>query len=236
MKRLLAVSGLVAVFAMTGCQSAPSYRAYTSETQSWGYGRKVSTMFKDQFLDLADIVTVNLNAGEGLLVNARPTKLAQVGGGHFNGVKFGWNQRAVGFWREHRTEGGASVLYYTDAEFVPVHGTRTLFDQGYVIEDFTILHNEDRHWLDIGASAHLLYLGGDVNVSPKEVFDFVLGLINIPLTLVPIHEAFGIRRDNLDLSDDDTASVLRRKYQVGYIEQPHGLNISTSDSADRDID
>jgi hypothetical protein len=234
MKGFVAAASLALLAAVTGCQSAPSYKAYTDETQSWGYGRRIATMLKDEALDLTDIIQLDLSAGEGLLANVRATKLVQVGGGHLNGIKGGWNQRSLGFWKERRTEGGVSVLYYTDADLEPVHGTPTLFDRGYQIDDWTILHNEDHHWADFGASLHLIFLGADVNVSPKEAIDFVVGLINIPLTIIPINDLFGIRQDTIDLANDDTAARLRKKYELGYIHQPHGLNISPSDSSERD--
>ncbi|MBI1849356.1 MAG: hypothetical protein HYR85_03325 [Planctomycetes bacterium] len=232
MKGSVAAASLAVLFAVTGCQSAPSYKAYTDETDSWGFGRKVATLLKDEALDLTDIVQIDLSAGEGLLANVRATKLAQIGAGHLNGVKGGWNQRSLGVWKERRTEGGVSVLYYTDADLEPVHGTKTLWERGYQIDDWTILHNEDHHWLDVGASLHVLFLGADVNVSPKEAVDFVVGLVNIPL--LPISEMFGFHCDSIDVADDDTAARLRKKYELGYIHQPHGLNISTSDSSDRD--
>jgi hypothetical protein len=235
MKRLFVAGSLTVLFAVTGCQSAPTYRAYTDETESWSYGQRVATVFKDFALDLFDIFQLDLSGGEGLLVNARATKLAQVGAGHEDVGKFGWNQRSLGLWRERRTEGGLSVLYYTDTAMVPMHGTSTLFDRGYQIEDWTILHNEDHHWLDFGATAHVLFVGADANVSPKEAVDWAVGLLNIPMTLFPVHSLLGIRHDNIDLANDDTASRLRKAHEVGYVHQPHGLNVSTSDSSKRDL-
>ncbi len=232
MKARIAVASLAVVLAVTGCKSSPSYKSYSDETEEWSWGRNVGAMLKDVGLDFVDIVQLDVGAGEGLLANVRPTKLAQIGVGYVDALKLGWNQRSLGYWRDCRTEGGVSVFYYTDADFEPVYGTRTLFDRGYKIEDWTILHNEDHHWLDLGASLHLLFLGADANLSPKEALDFVLGLLNVPFTLVPIPDLLGIRWERIDLSNDDTRAEVRRKYDLGYIAQPHGLNISTEDPID----
>jgi len=227
--RVLFSTTLLGILALTGCMSAPKYGDYRQEVDSWGYGKKVGIAFRDAGLDLLDIVSLEGGTGEGFLVNARLTKIAQAGAGYFDGLKCGNKGRCRGFWREKVAEGGLSVFYYKKIMTDPMWGASYSKEKGffnherYNYDDWTLLHNDDEHWGDVGVDIYALFGGVGFNFSPKETVDFVGSLINIPAAIIidPIWEGLlGLKRADVDFADDDWRAELRRLYDLGYINQP----------------
>jgi len=223
-RRVVLLLGLAAL--LGGCVNTAEYEAYREEYDGWPYYKKVGVAVKDLVLDYGDVVSVESGAGEGFLAHVQATKIAELGGGYANTVKVLYDRRAAGFVSERRKEGGIGPVYYRSKTFEPITGTAKLVDEvPRTLDDFTIRHNEDSHWLDIGAGLHVVFVGADVRVSPKEIFDAVGTTITFPYTVVlrPVLSWFNISPPELDFAEDDTAAQLRRKHRVILVEQDKGF-------------
>lgn len=161
-----------------------------------GASLKVQTghFFLSRWYDLIDIVDFSLGAGPGFLVNGRMTKIAQFGFGYSDSCRVGFRGRSAGIWSEKRFEAGVSVLYYQKVKRERVSGWIENFRSDKMDLDTATVYqnNNDRSFLGIGATIHVLLLV-DVNVRPAQAADFVLGW-------------FGI-----DVLEDDTCKPYRNK-------------------------
>lgn len=222
MKRIALAVGLTLIPFAWGCQNsykftqAPEFQAYNDEVNQWTGTEKLGIYLKDRFLDLCDIVQADLSAGDGFLVNVHATKWLQAGGGYMNhGLRWGFLKRAAGTWSDDRVEGGLAAgfnLYWVKIHRIPLWGTSTLFEHEFAYEGPDYLSNHDRHWSDIGATAHFAWLGASVNVSPFEAVDFALGLLALPsLYATPLSP-------EMDIADDDTRARLREAYGLPHFE------------------
>lgn len=248
-RRMALILALIFAACATGCVNVQSeeYRSYREEVDSWSYPKKVCIVFKDLFLDLTDIVSFDGGLGEGFLAHAQVTKLAEAGAGYVHSMQFVFDRRAVGFARIVRKEGGLGPVYYRDLTFEPIQGTRTLTERPRSLQDYTIRHNELGHWADVGADAHVLFIGGGARVSPKEAMDAVGNLVSVPFNVLwrpvfgtidlvgnlltkpfrkdkpPLFSLSKLHPPEVDFSEDDTAAAIRRKYNVILIEQHPGF-------------
>ncbi len=165
--------------------------------------------WKDRLLDLNDIVSVDLTAGRGFGVNVRPTEYFQAGIGWWDGSKLGCRQRSWGWWDESRVERGLSAFYWLEIDRKARWGTKTLFAQDYEYTGWDIWEERtkaaERDWADFGGSLYVFALGADVNVSPIEFVDAVMGWF--PVTF--IQNCLGYHTPTFDISADDTWSELR---------------------------
>lgn len=169
------------------------------------------TYWKDRMLDLDDIVSLDLAVGRGFGANIRPTEYAQVGIAWWDGSKLGSRQRAWGWWDEERVERGISAFYWLEVERKARWGTRTLFAQDYDYTGWDIWEERtksaEHDWADFGGSIYLFALGADVNLSPVEAVDAIMGWF--PTTF--IWNVLGYHAPTFDLSGDDTWSELREE-------------------------
>ena len=222
MKKLILGLGALALLATTGCQhsmkfeSSPEFEAYSQEVNEWTGSEKLGIYVADRFHDLMDIAQFDLAVGDGFLLNAHATKFLQVGGGYMNnGLRWGHLKRGWGAWSDDRVEGGIACgfnLYWEDVERQAVWGTPGLFTNDYAYEGPDYLDSHGRNWSDIGAHAHLFWIGLNANVSPFEAVDFVTGIFGLPnIYLTPLSPG-------MDLGDDDTRARLRAKYDLPYYE------------------
>lgn len=223
-KKAFLVIGILIVCA--GCTSGPegrgipvvsseSYDAYRREVDSWGWGDYFLISCKDLLFDFTDILSAELSVGPGILVNIQPTKILNIGAGYGELSKVGWRKRALGFYREDTREGGISYLYFRQKRLEPIYGTPDLFvSRDRAISDFTIRHNSDRHWLDIGAEAHIIALGGSAYFSPFETVDFGISLVSFPYNAFvrPLGNSMGFRPPEVDMARDDTMARVQDKY------------------------
>ena len=179
----------------------------------------------DWFADLSDIVSVELSAGEGIGAAVQPTKLFQAGVMFEDVMKVGLRNRGFGFYKERRKEGGLSWFYYRDLTYEPIVGTPGLFEREPLMQDFTIRHNNDRHWMDIGAEAHVIFGGASAYVSPKETLDFLGNTLTLPYNLLfrPILCHIGFHPPEFDLSNDDVGSRARNRQGLELINSPSGF-------------
>ncbi|MFG0318922.1 MAG: hypothetical protein ACF8XB_16740 [Planctomycetota bacterium JB042] len=222
MKNILLGLGAVVLLGSTGCQqshkftSSPEFEEYSREINEWTGSEKTGIWLKDRFLDLADIVQFDLSFGDGWLANVHATKWLQAGGGYLNhGLRWGMLKRAYGAWSDDRVEGGLAAgfnLYWVDIHRVPIWGTSTLFEHEFAYEGPDYLSNHDRHWSDVGGGVHLAWLGANVNASPFEAVDFIVGFFGFPSIYV---DPFS---PEMDIADDDTRARLREKYNLPHYE------------------
>ena len=133
--------------------------------------------------DLMDIMGLRFGGGDTFYVRARATKLGIVGLGFFTGNWFGFRRRAAGYWREERIEGGVSLCYFIKYKREPVRGNSFLLSDRFPkltpAPDpwgTTEIQDPDFHWFDIGVGVGLIAVALDVEVSPREVLDFVFGI------------------------------------------------------------
>jgi hypothetical protein len=119
--------------------------------------------------------------------------------GYYDYRKYGWKGRAFGIWQER----GWEFLFPLDHDITPVDGNVYLFDSVYDYRDRDVYIPSGRsfehmmsypksrfhHWGDIQVTAVPLFFGLELNLSPHEMADFMLGLLS-----------FG----HIDIADDDS--------------------------------
>ncbi|MFH0946813.1 MAG: hypothetical protein V2A76_16585, partial [Planctomycetota bacterium] len=174
--------------AATGC-NAPGAR--TGDTEKLNY-------FAARGLDLMDVVEINVGAGTGLLVSAAIEPI-KVGYGFYDSSKAGMMGRSCGTWDECRREMFIGLHHLNRWHKRPCFGNGYLFTRDVVHREnrlrdpndrsrlrfyeewnwVTRFEDHEKHWLDLGIEAHLLFLGVDATLSPQEAFDFVLGLFTV---------------------------------------------------------
>jgi len=225
---LCVLTALLSVGLLAGCAESKAYQDYRDELSGWSYGKRFATVWKDWALDLLDIGSLELSAGECIGLDVQPTEIGQVGVYFGNVMKLGYRDRAFGFYNERRREGGATWFYYRYVDMEPIQGTPSLFDEEYrprMFDGFPIRENKEWHWADIGFEAGLIFFGASAHFSPKQTLDFAVSTVALPFELVgrPILGAMGLRLPEIDFCDDDTAAKIRRQHDVRLIEQPEGL-------------
>ena len=227
--RIVLFSILALVLIVTGCQTNAKFADYNDKVdEHYGIATKVPVYFWDRFLDLTDIVNLDMGFGDGFLLNVHATKWWQMGGGYRNGVCFGVLPRSFGMWYEDRTEGGVAVaplfnLYYKNMDREALWGTTTLFDHDVSYKGVDYMNNKTSHWSDIGLNFHFFLFGLDAGVSPYEIFDFVFGWFGMPW-LIPVDPVgFGTEVDAAN--DDLRARKVRNDDSdlpyYGYTLDPH---------------
>jgi len=176
----------------------------------------VLTYMRDRGVDFLDIFLLRISAARGAKgfgFRARATTLAQIGAIYFEGEHFGMDRRAVGVWKERRTEGGISLAYFTSIENEPIWGDYFLqpntswmnFQERGIIRNNIFWDDGRKHPLSINAEIQLGILPGfEAGIYPTEILDFIAGFLT------------------LDPQNDDLARV--KKYTAHYpteeIEQP----------------
>ena len=206
---------------LSGCVASENYKAYREELDKRSYPRYFVDTWRDWFGDLSDIASAEVAVGEGIGVNVQATEIANTGFLWEDVMKFGWRNRAMGFYREVRKEGGLSWFYYRDMRFEPIIGTRALGDRERLVKGFPIRDDDDRHWMDVGLEFNAVYGGLSFFVSPKHALDFVGNTISLPFNLVarPVLNRVGVRPPELDLGDDDLAAQVRKRHGVELVKR-----------------
>lgn len=223
--RCIMLLAVLCTVLLAGCAETKDYKTYRDEVSSWSYGHRLGVVWKDWSLDLLDMMSLEVGAGECLGVNVQPTEFAQAGVFFGNVMKLGYRDRALGFYKETRKEGGLTWFYYRDVMMQPLVGTETLMLEEYrprLYQGFPIRHNKEWHYLDVGAEVGLLFFDTSAHVSPKEALDFAFSTVCLPFELI-FRPIFGSSIPEIDFCDDDTASRLRKKYDVELIHAPPGL-------------
>ena len=138
--------------------------------------RPVLDFLKKRFMDALDTFSFRISAGPGIRGHARITQLVQAGIGYmgpaegktmghtFPVYKLGYLKREGGLWQERTAEIGISLFYYYQTEGTYLGGNKRHWGP------------EDRGFWDIGIAGHWLLIGGEAEVRPDEIVDFVAGL------------------------------------------------------------
>ena len=218
----LAASLLLGAGMLAGCAESRTYKSYSDEVGSWSYPKKVFITVKDWFGDASDIASFKLGTGETIGIDIQPTKIFEIGALTGDVFKFGVRERAVGFWREVRTEGGFSWFYSRDQRFEPTLGTAALFERPRLFKGFPIRYNKPYHWMDIGAEVGVIFFQAGAHVSPKQALDFAISTVLLPVNIVikPPLDAVGMHLPEIDICEDDTAARVRKKYEVELVNYP----------------
>jgi hypothetical protein len=188
---------ILVVSACVGCEAFKLRKDYSKVQDVRTEKSPLATYFEDRFLDFWDIFGIKFHMGTGLLIHGRVTKFAQAGLGFVDGDKFGFKGRELGYWHEWRGEVGVSVFYINTAKKNPIVGNKFLFEAARKAEteevlDIDIYRDDDRDRWSVGATVHALFIGIDVEIQLKELFDFLVGIFT------------------LDMVKDDTKNRLRR--------------------------
>jgi len=136
---------------------------------------------KKRGMDLLDTFSFRISAGPGIRAHARVTKYLQLGLGYmgpaegktmghtFPVYKLGYLKREGGLWKERTVEMGISIFYDYQTEGELLKGNKHHFSE------------EDRGFWDIGCAGHWLLIGGEAEIRPDEILDFIGGFFGIDL-------------------------------------------------------
>ena len=109
----------------------------------------------------------------------------------------------------------------------PIYGTPPLFDERRPgrMRDFTIRHNSDRHWMDIGGNVQFMALGGNMYFSPYETVDFLIDVVAFPYNalLRPAFASWGFNPPEIDIDNDDTTAIAREKAELTVVNPETGF-------------
>ncbi len=218
------------VIAITsGCvMESPEYQTYRAdrEVDARSFLEHYADAWADWFCDLSDVLSLEVAAGEGLGAYVQPTELGMAGVLYDDVMKFGYRQRGLGWYREVHKEGGASWFYWRELQLEPIKGTPALFRRENLFQDFTLRHNSDRHWSEIGLEFHVVFVGMSAFVNPKEIFDFAGSTLMLPYDVLlrgSIDKWWNLRVPEFDMSDDDKESLARKRHNVELINAPEGF-------------
>src|SRR5690606_22880894 len=103
-----AVIALSAALAVTGCRTSDldtsvdnSYTSTIKEArEEYSLGQKAKVFWTDFLLDVTDMISVGVSAGNGIHANLHFTKLWEAGVGYFGGYEAGILPRAIGAWEK----------------------------------------------------------------------------------------------------------------------------------------
>ena len=170
-----------ALLAVVGCQTAETMK----QTPPVPPEGPVARYFVDRGFDFMDMLGLRVGGNRTFYVRVRATKLGMLGAGYFEGRWVGSHGRSAGAWRELRKEGGVSLAYASDYERLPTQGNRFLFEDTFQKQNDQTntweLDDDDYHFLDLGVGIGLMAVALDLDFHPREVVDFVLGILCIDL-------------------------------------------------------
>lgn len=213
---LIFTACVLVISACLGCEAFKLRKDYSKVQEVKVDKGPIAVYIEDRFLDFMDILGIKVTMGTGLLAHGRATKFAQAGIGFFDGDKFGFKGREVGYWQEWRGEVGVSVFYINTAKKNILIGNKFLFDAARAAEvaevgDIDIFRDDDRDRWSAGAAVHVLFFGIDIDIRLKEIADFIFGIFF------------------LDMMKDDTKNRLRRAHITA--EQRKGFSRTVSPEA-----
>lgn len=217
-----AVIALSAALAFAGCRVADvdtsldnQYSSTIKEArEEYSLGEKAKVFWTDFLLDVTDMISLGVSAGNGIHANAHVTKLWEAGVGYFGGYEAGILPRAIGAWQKKNVEGGlffapGPIWYWRDGERGNMKGTSTLEKyhqqswQGFTYEQ---RGEKSRQWLDVGASAHLIVLGAFADIHVWEVVDTGVKILAVPVWVADMLRVPGAEQlwKWMDIVGDDT--------------------------------
>jgi hypothetical protein len=225
--RALRLAGAMALCVMvfSGCTMSRPYKSYSDEVDSWSYPKRFAITWMDWGMNLVDIFSLEVGAGECIGVDLQPTKVLQTGALFGDVGKFGWRNRGLGFYHEVQKEGGIGWAYYRSRRFEPIMGTRRMFERAPLFEGFPIRTNEEGHWMDVGGEVGLVFCEVSARVSPKKALNFGVNTLMLPVNLIFRYpfKWIGVRLPEVDLCGEDTPSRVQKKYDLRMIVNPEGF-------------
>ena len=225
--RALRLAGVMVLCVMvfSGCAMSRPYKGYSDEVDSWSYPKRFAVTWMDWGMNLVDIFSLELGAGECIGVNVQPTELLQTGFLFGDVGKLGWRNRGLGFYHEVQEEGGIGWAYYRSRRFEPILGTPSMFDRPPLFAGFPIRTSEEGHWMDIGAEVGSIFFEVSAHVSPKHVLNFGIDTLMLPVNLILRYpfRAIGIRLPEVDLCNENTPFRVQKKYELRMIVNPNGF-------------
>lgn len=178
----------------------------------------VAGYFRDRGADFLDLLLFRISAprgARGIGFRARATALAQVNALYFEGEQFGMDRRGIGVWAERRTQGGVSLLSFSNIENDIVWGNYFLkpdtpwmkYQERGLIRNDNYWDDGRQHFFSVSAEVQPILLPGvEAGFYPVEIVDFIVGFIT------------------LDPQNDDLTRV--KKYAPEYADK------ETSDTAE----
>ena len=131
------------------------------------------------------MVDLAMGLSIGVELNARVTKIVQVGLGSYSGDWIGLKEGRLTMWEEERVEMGLLFLYYQEL-YREGGSLLTIIhphfdDQGYhpYMNDLYLL--TDRGVLEAGLTANLIFIGVDAAIDVSEITDFFLGWVGMDI-------------------------------------------------------
>ena len=225
--RALRLAGVMvlSVLVFSGCEMSRPYKNYSSEVDSWSYPKRFAITWMDWGMDLVDVFSLELGAGECIGVDVQPTEILQTGALFGDVGKLGWRNRGLGFYHEVQKEGGLGWAYYRYRRFEPILGTSSMFDRPPLFSGFPIRTNEEGHWMDVGGEVGLVFFEASAHVSPKKALNFGINTLMLPVNLILRYpfKAIGIRLPEVDLCGLDTPTRVQKKYDLHMIGYPNGF-------------
>jgi hypothetical protein len=221
----LAGAMVFCVLVFSGCTMSRPYKGYSDEVDSWSYPKRFAVTWMDWGMNLVDIFSIELGAGECFGVDIQPTKLLQTGFLFGDVGKLGWRNRGFGFYHEVQEEGGIGWAYYRSRRFEPILGTPSLFDRPPLFAGFPIRANEEGHWMDIGAEVGLIFGEVSAHVSPKHILNFGVDTLMLPVNLFLRYPLswISVRLPEVDLCNENTPFRVQKKYELRMIVNPEGF-------------
>ncbi|HOE63418.1 MAG TPA: hypothetical protein PKW18_08500 [Candidatus Sumerlaeota bacterium] len=172
--------------------------------------------FRDRGADFLDLFLFRISAprgARGLGVRARATALAQANALYFEGEQFGMDRRGIGVWAERRTQGGISLLSFSNIENDIVWGNYFLKpDTPWMKYEERGLIRNDNYWDDgrhdffsVSAEVQPILLPGvEIGCYPVEIVDFIVGF----LTLDPQNDDLArVKKYAPEFSDKETSDT-----------------------------
>lgn len=217
MRTVLIISACVLIVsACVGCEAFKLRKDYSKVQDVKVDKGPIAVYIQDRLLDFWDMFGFKFTAGPGLLIHGRATKLAQAGFGFFEGDKYGFKGRELGWWHEKRGEFGITVAYINTAKKNILVGNKFLFEAAREAEvtevgDIDVFRHDDRDFWSVGGAFNALFFGLDIEFRLRELFDFLFGIVTV------------------DFMRDDTRNRLRRAHATS--EQRVGFSRTVSPEA-----
>ncbi len=148
-------------------------------------GYKILLYLPDRFLDLWDIVSVEIHFGPGVYANAHATRGVQAAGGVRSVAGFGWyEQRCLGGQLE--TESSISLLCSGASAYRGERAGSSGLQSGTQMKfgfysPGELVYQDFRDYWAVGGSCTAAFLGVTAGIHPIEIADFFLGFAAIDL-------------------------------------------------------
>ncbi|MFO0984602.1 MAG: hypothetical protein U1E76_23240 [Planctomycetota bacterium] len=151
-------------------------------------GEKILWYLPNRFLDLLDVFNAQIGIGPGAGAELQVTRAARAGALYYDAVKFGFDGREVGIFRERRwNEWYLGELHdqSRDSARLTMAGSISPWEDPNP-EGVPSVVRKQRGLLDIDLNLHLL-AGAEAGIRPVEIFDFLAGWV----TFDPSNDDFG---------------------------------------------